>query len=313
MPSILKVHPAARLIPPASASLSCSIPRNSPWPSCRTFCPWDRAGFRRTWRSSKQAGLVEDRRTGKNSLYRMTRAARLQGARALMDVLRQMRGRDLRERVAGPRGARTGAAPPPGQHAGLLRRTGGKVRTPVRAGPLLEGPRRDADPAHAADGDRGPGRGRRHLLTTAGAARGTRDRRGQFREDGGIRRRTGTRAWPGEPGVPQGRSRERCPSTTPRWTSRSSASRCITRGTPTAPWPRPIGFSSPAAASRSSTWCGTASKKRANSTPISGWASREVELRRFLCARGLPRRGDSVVHREAEAPHFETLLAVAAK
>jgi ubiquinone/menaquinone biosynthesis C-methylase UbiE/DNA-binding transcriptional ArsR family regulator len=39
----------------------------------------------------------------------------------------------------------------------------------------------------------------------------------------------------------------------------------------------------------------------------------EVELRRFLCTAGFGDVQTSVVHREAEAPHFETLLAVAAK
>jgi ArsR family transcriptional regulator len=39
----------------------------------------------------------------------------------------------------------------------------------------------------------------------------------------------------------------------------------------------------------------------------------EVELRRFLCGTGFREVETSIVHREAEAPHFETLLAVAAK
>ncbi len=39
----------------------------------------------------------------------------------------------------------------------------------------------------------------------------------------------------------------------------------------------------------------------------------EVELRRFLCTAGFRDIETGVVHREAEAPHFETLLAVAGK
>ncbi len=39
----------------------------------------------------------------------------------------------------------------------------------------------------------------------------------------------------------------------------------------------------------------------------------EVELRRFLCTAGFREVQTSIVHREAEAPHFETLLAVAGK
>ncbi len=39
----------------------------------------------------------------------------------------------------------------------------------------------------------------------------------------------------------------------------------------------------------------------------------EIELRRFLENAGFENVSTSVVHREAEAPHFETLLAVGTK
>ena len=183
----------------------------------------------------KQAGLVDDRRTGKNAFYRLTAPAEL------MDLLRKAAA-EVPEAAEDQQRSAPGPAQAAGPDAPLFRRTGGQIRPPVRAGALVEGHGRSAAQADAAHGDRRPGRGRRHHLATDGAARQESDRHRQFRKDGGIRRGAGAQARHRQHGIPPGRPGGRAhpqrhggpgvsqPGAAPRPPSAS------------APWPRRGGF-----------------------------------------------------------------------
>ena len=47
--------------------------------------------------------------------------------------------------------------------------------------------------------------------------------------------------------------------------------------------------------------------------PICGWASAEVELRRYLKTAAFVNVQTAVVHRESEPPYFETVCALGEK
>ena len=111
----------------------------------------------------KQAGLVEDRKQGKNSLYRLK-------DRQIVPIFCMRR----RARFRKPRtieGAATGPRQTPRQSAGLLRRAGREVRPGLCAGAFVEGPGGDAAAVDAAHGDRRSGRGRGDVFAAARAAR----------------------------------------------------------------------------------------------------------------------------------------------
>src|ERR1035441_5616270 len=156
----------------------------------------------------KQAGLVDDRRMGKNAFYRLTASIELmelfrqaaveipetaEDQEALRLALRTRRDNMRRyfDELAGKFGRQyvpgrswKGIAEallklmPPmviadlGPHDGTappLGRVGGQVRPPVRSGTVVERDRGGVIEADAADGDRRSRRRRRHDLATDGA------------------------------------------------------------------------------------------------------------------------------------------------
>ena len=76
---------------------------------------------------------------------------------------------------------------------------------------------------------------------------------------------------------------------------------------------KPPGFSSPAAASSSSTWSSTASKKPAKLYADEWLGFTETELEIMLEKSAFIEIQTSVVDKEPEPPNFQTLLAVATK
>jgi len=129
----------------------------------------------------KQAGLVDDRRTGKNAFYRLKAPAELMELlrKAAAEIPRRWKtGQALRLACAS---ARTNAP--------LLRRTGGQIRPPIRARALVERHRRSAHPADAADDHRGFGRRRWHDFAIDGRAREEGNCHRQLREKCGSGRK----------------------------------------------------------------------------------------------------------------------------
>ena len=109
----------------------------------------------------KQAGLVEDRRTGKSNLYRLSPS----DGNAVLD-----RNPRAGRKTKSPKPPPTQAAmrrvltQTPGQDARLLRLRGRPPRQRLRSRQILEEPRRSAAAPDAAHGHRRPRRRRRQLL-----------------------------------------------------------------------------------------------------------------------------------------------------
>ena len=179
----------------------------------------------------KQAGLVDDRRTGKNAFYRLHGARRADGRccarpppkcpkpaedrEALRLVLRKRQ--DKMRRYFDELAGKFGRQYVPGRSWKGIAEALLKLMPP--------------------DGDRRSGRRRRHHFATDGAARQEGDRHRQFRKNGGIRRRTGAQARHRQPGIPAGRPGRRAhpqrhggpglsqPGAAPRASIRSAPSR----------------------------------------------------------------------------------------
>ena len=149
----------------------------------------------------KQAGLVEDRRTGKNSLYRLNRdRTRADGAAAAggrAKFPKPAQDRDALRLVLRKRQDKMRA---------LLRRAGRQVRPPVRSGTswkgMAEALLRLMPPLVIAD--LGAGEGTFSQLLAA--ARQESDRRRQFREDGRVRRASWRASTASESRIPPRRS-----------------------------------------------------------------------------------------------------------
>ena len=104
----------------------------------------------------KQAGLVDDRRTGKNAFYRLTASAGTDGsccARPRRKIPEAAQDQEALHLVLRKR---------QDQMRRYFDELAGKFGRAICAGTIVEGPRRGAAEADAADGDRGSGRGRGH-------------------------------------------------------------------------------------------------------------------------------------------------------
>ena len=232
----------------------------------------------------KQAGLVEDRRTGKSNLYRLTAST---GRRRVLDeLLARARTRNPRSR---PRSGRH--APrrqeTPGQDAQLLRQRCRPPRQGLRSRQIVEERRRGTAPSDAAHDHRRSGRRRRQLRAPPRAARQKRHRRRLLRQDDRGRPRAGRSAI----GVKNVEFRlgdmEELPIDDAAvdlvFFSQSlhhalHPERAIAGGR--------ADSRAPAAASSFSTSPSTASKRPANSTPTSGSASARRNWSRTLLQRG---------------------------
>ena len=118
----------------------------------------------------KRAGLVLDRRAGKNIYYGLApvRRSRRRRSRAVAGDRRRERQGNYRERD-GPRRARPRPAQARGPGAGVFQPAGGQVRPQLLSRPLVARDGAHAAGPVAADGHRRPRRGRGHAFPTAGA------------------------------------------------------------------------------------------------------------------------------------------------
>ena len=131
----------------------------------------------------KQAGLIDVRRAGQKSLYRM---ADLQtAARCLSELLREA-GKEIAPAAQDDRGLRLDSRQAEGQASGLFRRTGRAIRPQLRSGAKLERPGGNVPQAAAAAGGRRSGRGRGHAFAVADPASRARNRGRSFGEDAGV-------------------------------------------------------------------------------------------------------------------------------
>ncbi len=308
MESILK---SLRLSPTPTgcACCCCSNGKSCPWRSCRRSVAMGQSTISTHLSQLKQAGLVEDRRTGKNVHLPAQEGG---GGADLVDCSRKRRAR-CREAEQDREALRLALEQAAGPGARLFRRTGGEVRPPLCAGPVLEGSGGDAAQADAADGDCRPWCGRRHVFAVTCAAGRARDRGRQLRKDGGLRSRSwrsGTVSTTWSTGTAISKT---FPSKTAPWTWRSSASRCITRSIRRGRFEKPGGFSSREAGSPFSIWLNTILKKLANCTPTCGWVSAKWTFWSFWRRRASRGVEIAMVHREDQPPHLETLLAIGVK
>ena len=111
----------------------------------------------------KQAGLVEDRRTGKSSLYRLSPSERQPfWSRSLPKAKAEIPEAVTDQASHAPRPAQT-----PGQDARLLRLRGRPPRQGLRPRQILEERSRSPPPPHASHDHRRPRRRRRRLRPPA--------------------------------------------------------------------------------------------------------------------------------------------------
>ena len=121
----------------------------------------------------KQAGLVEVRRAGQKSLYRIADIE--DGNAILRELLRESRPRDRRSGAGRPRAA-ADPRKAQGQAPRLLRRARRQVRPPLRSRPKLEGLAEMLLKLMPPLVDRRSRRGRRNAVAAARAARRAGDR-----------------------------------------------------------------------------------------------------------------------------------------
>ena len=137
----------------------------------------------------QDSGLVQSRREGKRTFYKLSPHGERRRGRI------HPTGHPRREGTAGarrrPDQPEADPRPPPRTGAGLFQPGGGAVRPGLRPGPVVAGLRPSAAADSAAAGGGGPGLGRGAVERIAGAALQEGHRRGQLREDRGLRRRQG--------------------------------------------------------------------------------------------------------------------------
>ena len=76
----------------------------------------------------KRAGVVEDRRAGKNVYYGLTKGQKLDPQRAKVSELTRALAREMPETAARSHGAQAGPAQTAGQSARIFRPAGGQIR-----------------------------------------------------------------------------------------------------------------------------------------------------------------------------------------
>ena len=117
----------------------------------------------------KQAGLVDDRRTGKNAFYRLIAPPETDGSAA------PARPREIPEAEQDREALRLTLRKRTDKMRRYFDELAGKFGRAVRARTVLEGHCGGAFEADAAHGDRGPGGGRGNDFAIDGAARGEGD------------------------------------------------------------------------------------------------------------------------------------------
>ena len=115
----------------------------------------------------KRAGVVEDRRAGKNVYYGLTNGQKLDPQRAKVSELTRALAREMPETQRDRTGAQGGPAQTAGQSARIFRSAGGQIRSQLLSGPLLAGAGAYADRAPPAAHGRRSWRGRRDACAVA--------------------------------------------------------------------------------------------------------------------------------------------------
>ena len=257
----------------------------------------------------KQAGLVEDRRTGKSNLYRLAPCA----TAALWTRFLARAKAEIPEAAADQAAMRRVLRKRQDKMRSLLRLRRRPPRQRLRPRQILEGRRRSAAPPHASHGHRRPRRRRRSLRAPPRPARQKSHRRRHLRQNDRSRPR---------PGPPPRRRQRRFP---PRRHGRDPHRR--RRSRPGLLLPVPPSRPAPRARPRSEAHrilvpggrivildLAKHRFEEARELYADEWLGfSEAELESMLEKAGFTDVQTSVVHKEPETPQFQTLLAVANK